>query len=902
MSRMTFGVRRMEIRDVVRIKKGAGGLDPPENLCILLDREKDGKDHYAVVHTLKGRMRLKWDFLKETTGAVYSGDKTDAPSMGALLRSEIMRLSSGSALRLDPQIIIDTLKASDLWRSTLSLLASKSISETEDPPALSAEEIARTHYDPLIPDRRHVKAVEKVLSKADGEDRPYFMGSARNDGTYIPCSEPSLKRMEGHARRLEELKGAYVEWVQEDIDGKPVISPSSTVEDISKVVLNGDLKDELDMVCLWGLAYLENGSWIRKGAPVQHMQDAIAPPVGLGGTTARRLDGFDLERFLAFFFKDLPLSRSDDLPSNVLLTLLKLGRITWRTCSDLVVHHKIATGARRSHREFSKTVLAASQRIPDIEDDPRKGSRRDLRDLETYTIDPDDAKDFDDAVSLVPSKEGATVYVHIADVTHYVRPDEPVDSEARFRATSVYLPSGVLPMLPPRLSEDLCSLRESEDRLAMTARIRLDPDHNVIDSEFFPSVIKVRRNLTYDMVDGAIEEGAEPFATLYAITESLSASVRRMGLETHERKVRFVTDDEIMTTLKRPTRSTRMIEELMVLTNERAAEFLASNGAPCVYRVHPIPDVASVERFNSACDVLGAPIRIDGHWTSNISKGEGDPDADEDSMLKALLSGGKLSFGSLEGRARTGPIDVRAPVEVDRENMDAALDAVNEALSKVRALPEEWMQDLLSFTLLRNMPKAQYSLDNIGHFGLRSARYCHFTSPIRRYADVLVHRAMKALLSSEGVDTDATWEMPEREVLDPLTEHINDMSRSAEEWERQMVDVALSIRFAMSGTSSLWGRITSISPGACYVSLDEGMVEGRMSYRNMSRFRVAPDEDMCRIQLSLEDNMGSDLDGRMMEEVAREGGVITLFRLGGRIQCRIRSISISEGSIELTLA
>ncbi|MDG6223952.1 MAG: RNB domain-containing ribonuclease [Candidatus Thermoplasmatota archaeon] len=632
------------------------------------------------------------------------------------------------------------------------------------------------------------------------------------------------------------------------------------------------------------------------------MEDSIASPVGLADTSVRRLEGFDLERFLAFFFKDLPLSRSDDLPSNILLTLLKLGRITWRSCSDLVVHHKIATGASRFHREFSDTLLEASGRIPALEDDPRIGGRRDLRNLETYTIDPDDAKDFDDAVSLVPSKDGAVVFVHIADVTHYVRPDDPVDSEARFRATSVYLPSGVLPMLPPRLSEDLCSLREGEDRLAMTVKIRLDPDRNVIDSEFFPSVIRVRRNLTYDMVERAIEEGAEPFTALYAITEHLSRSARRMGIETPERRVRFSADDEITTTMKRATRSTRMIEELMVLTNERAAGLLAANGATCVYRVHPIADVSSLERFNSACDVLGVPIRIEGDWTSKVSKGEGGPDADEDSMLKALLSGGKLSFGSLQDITRTDPSDGNGAFEVDREKMDAALDAINEALCKVHALPEQWMRDLLSFSLLRSVPKALYSLDNIGHFGLRSERYCHFTSPIRRYADVLVHRAIKALLSSEGIGTDATWEMPEREMLDAYIEHINDMSRSAEEWEREMVNVALSIRMAMSGTSSLRGRINSISPGACYVSLDESMVEGRLGYRYISQFRVAPDEDMCRIQMSLEDNMGSDLDARMLEEIAREGGVITLFRLGDMIECRVRSISICDGAIELTLA
>jgi ribonuclease R len=902
-----MGVGSMDVRDVVRIKKGVGGLDPPTNLGILLDREKDGKDHVAIVFTLSGKLRIRWGSLKEPTGSVYEGDKTDERAMTEFLRYVIKRHESKNMLHLDPQVIIDTLKPMDLWSSVIAFLAEADRPISDEGPCLSPLEIGRIHYEPYSLDPRQLRAVERVLATCNDPREPYFKRfDLEGKAGYVPYPAGVMERIEAHSILLESLKTAFVRWEDEELeDGRIVSHPVPRSDDIRVIVPAGELGSELERVCTWGLAFLESGRWPERPVALASFEGSVATPVGLAGSPVRKVRKFDLERFLAFFFKDLPMSRSDDLASNILLTLLKLKRISWRKASDLVVQYKIASGAQKFHRTFPTSVLERSGKLPGGMLGPDMIGRSDLRDLETYTIDPPDAKDFDDAVSVVPDSDGYTVYVHIADVTHYVRPDDPIDSEARFRATSVYLPSGVLPMLPPKLSENLCSLRQDEDRLAVTAEIRIGPDHDVRTYSFLQSVIRVRRNLAYSDAEGFIREGREPFATLDRISQGLRSKCRRLDLQTPERRVRFECDDEISAVLKRATASTVLIEELMVLANECASRFLESRGIKTAFRVHPIPERDGLDRFNAACKVLGHDIKIEGKWARTPS---GQPQeglgGGEDAMLKALMSGGKLSIGSFSDAAGGAELDSppKAAEGIDKARMDSVLDEMNRALEKVHALPDEWMRDLLSATLLRCMPRAFYSTENIGHFGLRSGSYCHFTSPIRRYADDLVHRAIKAVLAIEGKGPEVPWGIPSEEEVALMTESINEMSDDAESWERQMVDAAQATRIAMAQKEvNLSGRITSITPAACYVTFDDGLTEGRLPIRAMSRYRLTSDPDGSMIYLNLEENMDQEFDPKLMRQLSTSGGEIVAYRLGDRVVCSVYSVSIAEGRLELAL-
>jgi ribonuclease R len=897
----------MDVRDVVRIKKGVGGLDPPLNVGILLEREKDGKDHVADIFTLKGMLRIKWGSIKESTGSVYEGDKSDEHGMSEYLASVIKKIEAKNLLKLDPQAILDTLKPQDLWTSVTSYLAESDRPVTEDSPQMAPDEIARIHYDPYSLGPRQLWAVEKVLSTCDDPHQPYFKRNMRDGhAVYVPYTPGRIAAIESHLRQLESLRSLYVQWEEEEAeDGRIFSHPVPRADDISTISLEGPLASELETVCLWGLSFLENGRWVDKEVALKTMDGRKSSAVGLADTPVRRIKKFDLERYLGFFFKDLPQSRSDDLASNILLTLLKLKKISWRTASELVIGYKIASGAQKFHRDFPSNVLEHSGRLPDDVQISDLVGRTDLRELEAYTIDPPDAKDFDDAVSVEVQSDGWKVYVHIADVTHYVHPDGPIDSEARFRSTSVYLPSGVLPMLPPKLSEDLCSLKEGVDRLALTAIIDLDPDMVVRSYSFHPSVIRVRRNLSYGAAEGFIREGRDPFATLDRIARSLKVKGRRLDLEMPERRVRFVGDDEIAAELKRATPSTALIEELMVLANESASRFLESRGIRTAFRVHPIPDREGVDRFNAACRVLGIDVRIKGDWASISSPtGQGPGGGGEDAMLEALRTGGKLSMGPYSMKAdETGSeAEVSGVQGVDKVRMDEALDELNSALRAVHKIPEEWIRDLLAASLLRSMPRAFYSTENIGHFGLRSTSYCHFTSPIRRYADDLVHRAIKAVLAGEGSGQGVTWEVPSESEVAMMTGSINDMSDSAESWERQMVDAAQATRLAMGEKEAvLSGRITSITPAACYITMDDNLTEGRLPIRAMSRYRLMPDPDGSRVYLSLEENMDRDIDPHLMKELARTGGEMVVFRLGDRVRCSVHSVAIAEGRIELAL-
>jgi ribonuclease R len=390
-------------------------------------------------------------------------------------------------------------------------------------------------------------------------------------------------------------------------------------------------------------------------------------------------------------------------------------------------------GLRRTYSRAATAEADASADEPYAAD-----ARVDLTALPTFTIDPDDARDFDDAISARREDGAVRVWVHIADVTAYVRPGGALDREAQRRATSVYVPGAVEPMLPEVLSNQACSLRPGEERLAVTVELELHGTE-VRSVSFHRSRVRSDRRLTYGEVDEILAGRAraeEPWAAALEAAREVARALagKREAVEIGSPEPTFEFDSEGHVTgvrFEEQTESHRLIEQLMILANEQVAGYLADHRHPALYRVHERPEPSAVAFLIAQLadlDIPTPPI------PQHMSPQQAAEVAAEVSRVVARESRGRSAFGGL---------------------------------------------------VLRSLKQAYYSPKNLGHAGLGSARYTHFTSPIRRYPDVVAHRA---LLQGLGIDSSAT---PPHE-LDELGVAASGSEREAMKIERSADDVCLA--------------------------------------------------------------------------------------------------------------
>jgi ribonuclease R len=356
--------------------------------------------------------------------------------------------------------------------------------------------------------------------------------------------------------------------------------------------------------------------------------------------------------------------------------------------------------------DFPPGVVADAKRLEEngramLAEEAKSPKRRDFRQVPTCTIDPFDAKDFDDALSVQTLPDGTTeVGVHIADVSYFVRPGTALDKEAVERATSVYLVDRTIPMLPEVLSNDLCSLRPNEDRLSVSAVFKLDAEANILDTWFGETVIHSNKRFTYEEAQGVLDAGEgilhEELSTLLVLSKKIRARRAAKGaieFDTAEVKIELdETGKPIAVHLKERKATNLLIEDFMLLANEAVAKHLSrltQNGGAhfqSLYRIHDVPDTERIENLANLLRVMGYQLKTSG-----------------------------------DGRV-TGA-------------------ELNRLLESVKGTPEEY---LVKTAALRSMSKAVYATRNIGHFGLAFDFYTHFTSPIRRYPDLVIHRLIKA--------------------------------------------------------------------------------------------------------------------------------------------------------------
>jgi ribonuclease R len=337
------------------------------------------------------------------------------------------------------------------------------------------------------------------------------------------------------------------------------------------------------------------------------------------------------------------------------------------------------------------------------------GKRSDFRNLTTVTIDGETAKDFDDAISLEETEGGFSLYVHIADVSHFVQPQSPVDTEAYRRGTSFYFPEFAVPMLPETLSNNLCSLRPNEDRLTLTAMIEYTADGKRRKSRIFRSIINSDRRLTYtyvqDVIEGRVKERDSDILQLITRSKKLAEKIMKrrsaegmLDFDFPETEFKLDADGNVLEVFPAPRHiSHRIIEHFMIEANEVVSEFLENNVSKSVYRIHDKPDPMKLQDFAALAETFGVTVTVKDITPKDVSQ-------------------------------------------------------INKAVNKSE------YHEILGSALVRTMAKAEYNTNNIGHFGLASKSYTHFTSPIRRYPDLMVHRLLCNRLFETHYHSEASLE------------------------------------------------------------------------------------------------------------------------------------------------
>ena len=503
---------------------------------------------------------------------------------------------------------------------------------------------------------------------------------------------------------------------------------------------------------------------------------------------------------------------------------------------------------------FPAEVLEEAEEVPlALSEEDVAGAiaagRMDYRGLTTITIDGEDAKDLDDAISIEPLGEtGFRLYVHIADVNHYVKPGSALDREAENRGTSVYLVDRVVPMLPPRLSNSICSLNPDSPRLTMTAVMEVGADGQITGGQICESVIQSDYRTSYkeiqSFLDGEKSERllsiAGIISDMRALTDILIEKRKRRGALTFyfpETKVSLDKDGKPTSVGEYPIfYSNRMIEEFMILANEFVAEFFWKRESPFVYRVHEEPDPEKIRSFLEVARLYGA---------KNSSRGRITP-----KMLSSLM----------------------------------------DELAEHPAVPA------LSQILLRCLAKARYCPDNLEHFGLASACYSHFTSPIRRYPDLFIHRVIKNWLHTRGaavfagdVELALQSERGKPRKKEPagtfaaqaagVSAHSSEMERNSIDAERATVNQKIAEYMKEFVGEVFDGRISGIFQGGIFVRL-ENTVEGLVPFRTMDDFYA--------------------FDERTMEAAGKRSG--HTYHIGDPVSIQVAGVNVPERMIDFVFA
>ena len=596
---------------------------------------------------------------------------------------------------------------------------------------------------------------------------------------------------------------------------------------------------------------------------------------------------FNLVKEVAKFADQRSGFRFQESKPSMALLLLQNGRVSVTELLDMRLEARQKDGRNPFPREYDEQLSKHSENQPEVNaENMIAEGRTDLRNLPFVTIDPHDAKDFDDAVCLIEENGKTTLWVAIADVAHYVKVGTRLDNSARARATSVYLPHAVLPMLPPKLADDLCSLRAEVDRLAMVVAMELDSSGEIVNSNAYEAVIRVTENLSYE---DAI--GDERFDSMFKLAAKWQAGEVRLNIHNAEMRPRILDNEQIKVEVKWPTDATQMIESFMVATNATVGHMLGKQGAPLPWRCHASPDSAEVKELNAKLKVLNVDIEL----PMPSFKTHGQTDSDELTNLLGAWAQTTIETITIENQTDESTDDVPEYLQgvLDPDARQEILDSLLKAQEKASKLDGKTRR-VVDQGLFQLMQRANYSADNLGHFGLNLDAYVHFTSPIRRYPDLMTHRQLKAHLREED------W-VHDMEETAEIAEHCSSQGMIAKYIEWELVANAYHIHLIRGGEidsvsensfpemiEKSWpARIVGLRTPWVFLDLnDDGAIQGRMHLRQMGqKQRLNIDENGLEVSTA---------------EPGPDGQFKIIAKLGDKYPCRLRGIDIWGGSLDLS--
>jgi ribonuclease R len=480
----------------------------------------------------------------------------------------------------------------------------------------------------------------------------------------------------------------------------------------------------------------------------------------------------------------------------------------------------------------AEVMKEAEQRALPVSEEERTG-REDFRHLPIVTIDGETARDFDDAVYVERRADGGWhLQVHIADVAHYVRTLTALDGEARLRGTSVYFPDRAVPMLPEALSNGMCSLKPREDRLVMSALMEFDAAGRMRSARMAPGIIKSAERMTYTNVNKVIEGDAEATARYAALAHhfrdmkelALLLNARRnehgsIDFDLPEPVIEF-DEQQRMINITRSERNIahRLIEEFMLAANRAVAGYLLNRAIPALHRVHEKPDARKVLEFEELARAFGYSLGVEGLHQREIAVRHG-------RVPSPAKAGRPDSYG--KGRER----GMRVALPGAAEDLRITPQHYQRLLAKIAGKPEE---RIISYLMLRSLKQARYAADSLGHFALGFDEYTHFTSPIRRYPDLIVHRVLKWALEHPQGAAPATPHIPRgaeavaysHGQLEEIATETSEAERRANGAERELMDWKTAQFMEQHLGEEYDGLIISVQKFGCFVELFEVFVEG----------------------------------------------------------------------------